>query len=68
MVDVGAAVRLGDAELTGASLVSTIKGLDGDRLRAMARASASVGRRDAAQRVLRVLREVARPPGARKAH
>jgi len=60
MVDAGAAVRLGDAELTGASLVATIKGLDADRLGAMARASASVGRRDAAQRVLKVLHEVAR--------
>ncbi|HEY0831279.1 MAG TPA: UDP-N-acetylglucosamine--N-acetylmuramyl-(pentapeptide) pyrophosphoryl-undecaprenol N-acetylglucosamine transferase [Candidatus Dormibacteraeota bacterium] len=61
MVDAGAAVRLGDAELNGASLVATIKGLDGDHLREMAEASASTGRRDAAQRVLRVLREVARP-------
>jgi UDP-N-acetylglucosamine--N-acetylmuramyl-(pentapeptide) pyrophosphoryl-undecaprenol N-acetylglucosamine transferase len=60
MVDAGAAVRLGDAELNGASLVATIKGLDGDRLREMAKASASIGRRDAAERVLRVLREVAR--------
>ena len=60
MVDAGAAVRLGDAELNGASLVATIKGLDGDRLREMAKASASIGRRDAAQRVLRVLREVSR--------
>ena len=60
MVEAGAAVRLGDAELNGASLVATIKGLDGDRLREMAKASASIGRRDAAQRVLRVLREVSR--------
>jgi UDP-N-acetylglucosamine--N-acetylmuramyl-(pentapeptide) pyrophosphoryl-undecaprenol N-acetylglucosamine transferase len=60
MVDAGAAVRLGDAELNGASLVATIKGLGGDRLREMAKASTSIGRRDAAQRVLRVLREVAR--------
>jgi UDP-N-acetylglucosamine--N-acetylmuramyl-(pentapeptide) pyrophosphoryl-undecaprenol N-acetylglucosamine transferase len=60
MVDAGAAVRLGDAALNGASLVATIKGLDADRLRAMAKASASVGRRDAAQRVLHVLHEVAR--------
>ena len=59
MVDAGAAVRLGDAELNAASLVAAIKGLDGERLREMARASASIGRRDAAQRVLRVLREVA---------
>jgi UDP-N-acetylglucosamine--N-acetylmuramyl-(pentapeptide) pyrophosphoryl-undecaprenol N-acetylglucosamine transferase len=68
MVDAGAAVRVGDAELNGASLVATIKGLDGDRLRAMAKASASAGRRDAAQRVLKVLQEVARTPGARRAH
>ncbi|MFI5214809.1 MAG: undecaprenyldiphospho-muramoylpentapeptide beta-N-acetylglucosaminyltransferase [Gemmatimonadales bacterium] len=60
MVDAGAAVRLGDAELDGASLVAAIKGLDGDRLREMAKASRLIGRRDAAQRVLRVLREVAR--------
>ena len=60
MVDAGAAVRLGDAELSGPSLVATIQGLDGDRLRAMAKASASAGRRDAAQRVLTVLHEVAR--------
>jgi UDP-N-acetylglucosamine--N-acetylmuramyl-(pentapeptide) pyrophosphoryl-undecaprenol N-acetylglucosamine transferase len=60
MVDAGAAVCLGDAELNGRSLVAAIEGLDGDRLRAMAKASASVGRRDAAQRVLAVLHEVAR--------
>jgi UDP-N-acetylglucosamine--N-acetylmuramyl-(pentapeptide) pyrophosphoryl-undecaprenol N-acetylglucosamine transferase len=60
MVDAGAAVRLGDAELDGASLVAAIKGLDRDRLREMAKASRLIGRRDAAQRVLRVLREVAR--------
>jgi UDP-N-acetylglucosamine--N-acetylmuramyl-(pentapeptide) pyrophosphoryl-undecaprenol N-acetylglucosamine transferase len=59
MVEAGAAVRLGDAELNGASLVATIKGLDADRLRAMAKASNSIGRRGAAQRVLRVLHEVA---------
>ena len=60
MVDAGAAVRLGDVELNGASLVATIKGLDAGRLRAMSTASMSIGRRDAAQRVLRVLHEVAR--------
>jgi UDP-N-acetylglucosamine:LPS N-acetylglucosamine transferase len=60
MVEAGAAVRLGDAELSGPSLVATIQALDGDRLRAMAKASASAGRRDAAQRVLSVLHEVAR--------
>ena len=68
MVDSGAAVRLGDAELNGASLVATIKALDADRLRAMAKASASVGRRDAARLVLAVLHEVARRRGARRAH
>ena len=67
MVDAGAAVRLADAELTGATLVATIAGLDDDRLRAMAKASASSGRRDAAVRVLAVLREVAKQPGARRA-
>jgi UDP-N-acetylglucosamine--N-acetylmuramyl-(pentapeptide) pyrophosphoryl-undecaprenol N-acetylglucosamine transferase len=67
MVDAGAAVRVGDAELTGPRLVETIEGLGDDRLRAMAKASSSVGRRDAAQRVLAVLHEVARRPGARRA-
>jgi len=60
MVEAGAAIRIGDAELTGATLVGALKGLDDDRLRAMARASAATGRRDAAERVLRVLHEVAR--------
>jgi UDP-N-acetylglucosamine:LPS N-acetylglucosamine transferase len=60
MVEAGAAVRLGDAELTGPSLVATINSLDGERLRAMARASAAAGRRDAARRVLAILHEVAR--------
>jgi UDP-N-acetylglucosamine--N-acetylmuramyl-(pentapeptide) pyrophosphoryl-undecaprenol N-acetylglucosamine transferase len=60
MVDAGAAVRLGDAALSGHSLVATIKALSSEQLRAMAQASASAGRRDAAQRVLRVLHEVAR--------
>ena len=60
MVEAAAAVRLGDAELTGASLVAKIAALDGDQLRAMARASAASGRRDAAKRVLAILHEVAR--------
>ena len=60
MVEAGAAVRLGDAELSGPSLVAAIAGLDDTRLRAMAKASAGAGRRDAAQRVLAVLHEVAR--------
>ncbi len=57
MVDAGAAVRIGDAELNGRSLVATIDGLDPARLRAMAAASSAAGRRDAAQRVLAVLHE-----------
>jgi UDP-N-acetylglucosamine--N-acetylmuramyl-(pentapeptide) pyrophosphoryl-undecaprenol N-acetylglucosamine transferase len=60
MVDAGAAVRIGDADLNPSSLLATIDALTPERLRAMARASASVGRRDAAKRVLAVLREVAR--------
>ncbi|HLQ15151.1 MAG TPA: UDP-N-acetylglucosamine--N-acetylmuramyl-(pentapeptide) pyrophosphoryl-undecaprenol N-acetylglucosamine transferase [Candidatus Eisenbacteria bacterium] len=59
MVDAGAAVRIADAELSGARLMATIKGLDDERLRAMAAASAKAGLRDAAQRVLEVLHEVA---------
>jgi UDP-N-acetylglucosamine--N-acetylmuramyl-(pentapeptide) pyrophosphoryl-undecaprenol N-acetylglucosamine transferase len=59
MVDAGAAVRIGDAELTPGALVATIDGLSPERLRAMAKASAGVGRRDAAERVLEVLHEVA---------
>ncbi len=57
MVDAGAAVRIGDAELNGRSLVAAIDGLDPARLRAMAAASSAAGRRDAAQRVLAVLHE-----------
>ncbi len=67
MVEAGAAVRVADAELTGPRLADTLAGLGEDRLRAMARASTSVGRRDAAQRVLAVLREVVRRPGVRRA-
>jgi UDP-N-acetylglucosamine--N-acetylmuramyl-(pentapeptide) pyrophosphoryl-undecaprenol N-acetylglucosamine transferase len=60
MVRAGAAVRIADAELSGQTLLQTIDGLDAEHLRAMAKAAASSGRRDAAQRVLAVLREVAR--------
>jgi UDP-N-acetylglucosamine--N-acetylmuramyl-(pentapeptide) pyrophosphoryl-undecaprenol N-acetylglucosamine transferase len=60
MVDAGAATRIADADLSGETLLSAIAGLDDDRLRAMAAASARSGRRDAAQRVLAVLHEVAR--------
>jgi UDP-N-acetylglucosamine--N-acetylmuramyl-(pentapeptide) pyrophosphoryl-undecaprenol N-acetylglucosamine transferase len=60
MVEAGAAVRLGDAELTGASLLAAMAGLDEARLRSMAKASAASGRHDAAKRVLAVLHEVAK--------
>jgi UDP-N-acetylglucosamine--N-acetylmuramyl-(pentapeptide) pyrophosphoryl-undecaprenol N-acetylglucosamine transferase len=60
MVEAGAAVRLGDAQLTGTSLVAAIEGLSNDQLRAMGKSSAATGRRDAAKRVLAVLHEVAR--------
>ena len=60
MVEVGAAVRIADDDLSGERLLTTIDGLDRERLVAMAKASAATGRRDAAQRVLAVLHEVAR--------
>jgi UDP-N-acetylglucosamine--N-acetylmuramyl-(pentapeptide) pyrophosphoryl-undecaprenol N-acetylglucosamine transferase len=65
MVGAGAAVRIADKELSGPSLVATIAGLDDDRVRAMAKASSLTGRRDAAQRVLKVLHEVAGTPARR---
>src|ERR1700693_4694322 len=58
VVDAGAAVAIADAKLTPASLVSTIDGLTPEKLQSMAKASAANGRRDAALRVLGVLREV----------
>src|SRR5436190_17017253 len=58
MVRAGAAVRLADDDLSGDTLLRTLEGLDAERLRAMAGASAAAGRRDAAQRVLAVLHEV----------
>ncbi|MEA2655821.1 MAG: UDP-N-acetylglucosamine--N-acetylmuramyl-(pentapeptide) pyrophosphoryl-undecaprenol, partial [Chloroflexota bacterium] len=60
MVEAGAAVSIPDGNLTPQSLLSTLDGLTPERLRAMAKASAGVGRKDAAQRVLAVLREVTR--------
>src|SRR5260370_1014235 len=59
MVDAGAAVRIADGELSPAALLRTIDGLSDERLRAMAKASAATGRRDAAERVLAVLHRVA---------
>jgi UDP-N-acetylglucosamine--N-acetylmuramyl-(pentapeptide) pyrophosphoryl-undecaprenol N-acetylglucosamine transferase len=60
MVQAGAAVRIADRELSPKSLVARIDGLSPDKLRAMAKESSAVGRRDAAQRVLAVLHEVVR--------
>ena len=56
----GAAVTIPDDELTGKQLVILLDDLsrNSDHLRSMAQASAAIGRHDAAQRVLAVLREV----------
>jgi UDP-N-acetylglucosamine--N-acetylmuramyl-(pentapeptide) pyrophosphoryl-undecaprenol N-acetylglucosamine transferase len=59
MVEAGAAVSIPDAALTPAALVAAIDSLTAEKLRAMAQASSAAGRRDAAQRVLAVLHEVA---------
>jgi len=59
MVAAGTAIRISDDAITGDSLLRALDGLDGERLRGMARASAAAGRRDAAQRVVAVLHEVA---------
>ena len=59
MIDAGAAVRIADRDLNPSTLVAALDSLTPERLRAMAKASAAVGRRDAAKRVLAVLHEVA---------
>ncbi len=56
---VGAAVVIHDQDLSSRSLVASIESLDPARLEAMAERSAATGRRDAARRVLNVLREAA---------
>ncbi|HEX6488207.1 MAG TPA: UDP-N-acetylglucosamine--N-acetylmuramyl-(pentapeptide) pyrophosphoryl-undecaprenol N-acetylglucosamine transferase [Candidatus Dormibacteraeota bacterium] len=55
----GAAIRVGDSELTPARLLEVLDSLTPDQLRAMAAASGRLGKPDAAQRVVQVLREVA---------
>jgi UDP-N-acetylglucosamine--N-acetylmuramyl-(pentapeptide) pyrophosphoryl-undecaprenol N-acetylglucosamine transferase len=60
MAQAGAAISIADADFNGAALLKALEGLDPDRLRTMAAASRAAGRRDAAQRVLAVLREVMR--------
>ena len=62
LVRAGAAVRIGDAELTPDSLLATLRSLPAERLAAMARASAALGRPDATERIVRVLEEVAASP------
>jgi UDP-N-acetylglucosamine--N-acetylmuramyl-(pentapeptide) pyrophosphoryl-undecaprenol N-acetylglucosamine transferase len=62
LVGAGAAVRMGDAELSPETLLRTLDGLDAGRLRAMAAASAALGRPNAAQDVVRVLEETTLPP------
>jgi len=54
----GAAVRIADAELTPSALLAALGGLTEARLRAMAEASAALGRPDAAGAIVRVLEEV----------
>ena len=58
LVRAGAALRIADAELTPDSLLAALRGLTMERLRAMAEASASLGRPDAANDIVRVLEEV----------
>lgn len=59
LVRAGAAVRLADADLGPETLLTTLDALTADALRSMAAAAAALGRPDAAERVLTVLREVA---------
>ena len=59
LVEAGAGVRIADDELTPERLVAVIDSLQPEQLRAMAAASARLGRPDAARRVVQVLREVA---------
>ncbi|TMD10636.1 MAG: UDP-N-acetylglucosamine--N-acetylmuramyl-(pentapeptide) pyrophosphoryl-undecaprenol N-acetylglucosamine transferase [Chloroflexi bacterium] len=59
LVEAGAAVRIGDDDFDPQRLLAAISSLDDERLRRLADASASLGRHDAAERVLAVLKEVA---------
>jgi UDP-N-acetylglucosamine--N-acetylmuramyl-(pentapeptide) pyrophosphoryl-undecaprenol N-acetylglucosamine transferase len=60
MVEAGAAISIPDSKLTPETLLSALDSLTPERLRAMAKASAGAGHRDAAERVLDVLREAMR--------
>jgi UDP-N-acetylglucosamine--N-acetylmuramyl-(pentapeptide) pyrophosphoryl-undecaprenol N-acetylglucosamine transferase len=57
MVEAGAAISIPDSKLTPETLLSALDSLTPERLRTMARASAAAGHRDAAERVLDVLKE-----------
>jgi UDP-N-acetylglucosamine--N-acetylmuramyl-(pentapeptide) pyrophosphoryl-undecaprenol N-acetylglucosamine transferase len=59
MVAAGAAVAISDAELGPGRLLATLDTLGAEQLTAMAAASRATGRRDAANRVLDVLHQVA---------
>jgi UDP-N-acetylglucosamine--N-acetylmuramyl-(pentapeptide) pyrophosphoryl-undecaprenol N-acetylglucosamine transferase len=59
LVEAGAAARIGDEELSAGRLLKVVDELDPGRLRAMAEASAALGRPDAASAVLRVVEEAA---------
>jgi UDP-N-acetylglucosamine--N-acetylmuramyl-(pentapeptide) pyrophosphoryl-undecaprenol N-acetylglucosamine transferase len=59
LAEAGAALVVSDDELTPERLLEALDTLNGPRLRAMAKASAALGRLDAAQRVLEVVREAA---------
>jgi UDP-N-acetylglucosamine--N-acetylmuramyl-(pentapeptide) pyrophosphoryl-undecaprenol N-acetylglucosamine transferase len=59
LVEAGAAVRLDDAGLGPSSLLESINNLGESKLREMAEASARLGRPDAAEKVVKMLWEVA---------
>ena len=60
MVEAGAAISIPDSKLTPGTLLSALDSLTPERLRAMAKASSGAGHRDAAERVIDVLREAIR--------
>jgi UDP-N-acetylglucosamine--N-acetylmuramyl-(pentapeptide) pyrophosphoryl-undecaprenol N-acetylglucosamine transferase len=66
MEQAGAAVVVADAELTPERLLHEVRALLADRARlaAMGRASASLARPDAAQRIAEEVLAAARPPSA----
>ncbi|HYZ02191.1 MAG TPA: UDP-N-acetylglucosamine--N-acetylmuramyl-(pentapeptide) pyrophosphoryl-undecaprenol N-acetylglucosamine transferase [Candidatus Binatia bacterium] len=59
LVEAGAAVRIGDEDLTPETLLRTLEGLTEQRICAMAEASARLGRPDAARHIVQVLEELA---------